>query len=386
MALVWLLAGLCLSVASLGYLAGAILSVARYNPHARAQGAGPLPPVTVLKPLCGDEPALYENLASFFSIDYPAYQIVLGVRDANDPALAVVERLKRDFPARAVAVVVNSQVHGTNLKISNLINMMPSARHDVLVIADSDIRVEPGYLRQVVAGLADPAVGVVTCAYLARPLRPSLACQLAALQINEWFMPSVLVARGLGRANFCMGSTMAVRRDSLAAIGGLEALKDLLADDYMLGRLMVERGYQVEMAPGLVETTVPEERLQPVIRHELRWARTIRTVEPASYAGSALMYTSAMTLIAAGLFLLGGLSLGFSLLPLAAAVAGRLALHGLVRRKLRTAAAGWWLVPIRDILSFGVWAASFAGRSVIWRGQHLEVDAQGVLTEAVSEV
>jgi ceramide glucosyltransferase len=183
-----------------------------------------------------------------------------------------------------------------------------------------------------------------------------------------------------------MGSTMAVRRDSLAAIGGLEALKDLLADDYMLGHLMVEQGYRVEMAPGLVETTVPEERLQPVIRHELRWARTIRTVEPASYAGSVLMYTAPITLIAEGFLALAGLPPGLALLPLAGAVAGRIGLHGLVRRKFRTAAGGWWLVPIRDILSFGVWAASFAGRSVIWRGQHLEVDAQGVLTEAVSEV
>jgi ceramide glucosyltransferase len=390
MMLVWLLAGMALAAASLGYLSGAILCVARHKPSARRSHAA-LPPVTILKPLCGDEIGLYENLASFFRIDYPDYQVVFGVRDAKDPALSVVERLKRDYPARAVAVVVNSQVHGTNLKISNLINMMTEARHDHLVIADSDISVQPSYLNEVIPGLLDPETGVVTCAYLGRPLQDSAACRLAALQINEWFLPSVLVARGLGRKNFCMGSTMAVRRDSLAAIGGLAALKDLLADDYMLGRLMVERGYRVELAPCLVETTVPEENLRPVIRHELRWARTVRTVEPASYAGSVLMPNTAITAIA-GLFLaLGGMP-ALAPIPLLGALGGRLLLHEVVQRRFGTAPAGWWLVPIRDILSFAIWAASFAGRSVIWRGQHLEVDAQGVLseagvlTEAVSEV
>jgi ceramide glucosyltransferase len=269
--------------------------------------------------------------------------------------------------------------------------MMAAARHDILVIADSDIRVRPGYLAQVVPGLANPKIGVVTCAYLARPLRDTAACRLAALQINAWFLPSVLVARRMGRVNFCMGSTMAVRRDSLAAIGGFEALKDLLADDYMLGHLMVAQGYGVEMAPILVETTVPEPDLRPVLRHELRWARTIRTVEPASYAGSVLMYTCPIALLAGILLALGGLPVAFALLPLAGALWARIHLHSLVQRVFRMGEAGigeagWWLVPIRDILSFGVWVASFAGRSVVWRGQHLEVDDQGVLTEAVSEV
>jgi ceramide glucosyltransferase len=385
MTLVWLLAGLGLAAASLGYLLGALYGVVR-RPRAGRPAAASQPPVTLLKPLCGDEIGLYENLRSFFRIDYPDYQLVFGVREAKDPALAVVERLKREFPGCDAAIVVNPRIHGTNLKVSNLINMMEEARHDVLLIADSDIRVAPDYLAHVVAGLAQPGTGVVTCAYLARPLRETAACRLAALQINDWFFPSVLVARALGRKNFCMGSTMALRREALASIGGLMALKDLLADDYMLGHLMVGRGFRVALAPCLVETTVPEAALGPVLRRELRWARTIRTVEPASYAGSVLMYTSPIALLAAGLLLLGGVPWAPAFLPVLAASLGRMALHGLVRRKFEAGAPGWWLTPIRDILSFGVWAASFAGRSVVWRGQHLEVDAQGVLTEAVNEV
>lgn len=379
-----LLIGWGLAISALGYAAGAYYCVRPMKDSKPAPSFAP--PVTLLKPLCGAEAGLYETLRSCFELDYPHYQIVFGVRDAGDPALNIVARLKAEFPAVPVAIAVDPQIHGTNLKISNLMNMERLAHHDVLVIADSDIAAAPDYLRQVIPLLADEAIGVVTCAYLARPLKPKLASTLAAMQINEWFLPSVLVARAMGRANFCMGSTMAVRRDSLAKIGGLAALKDLLADDYMLGHLMNQKGYNVAIAPCLVETTVPEDQLAPVIRHELRWARTIRTVEPASYFGSVLTYTLPICLLASVFLAIGGSSVPMIAAAPFSAIVVRLALHARVRRVFASARALWWLVPIRDILSFGVWVASFAGRSVEWRGQQLHVDAQGVLSKSVSEV
>jgi ceramide glucosyltransferase len=380
----WVIAGLALAGASLGYVWTAFTAVRGWSARgaAASDARGPeAPPVSILKPLYGAEPALYENLRSFFTLDDPAYELIFGVRDPQDPALSVVERLKAEHPARSVRVVADPRIHGSNLKISNLINMFAAASHDLIVIADSDINVSRDYLARVAAPLADPGVGAVTCAYIGRPVGRSLAGRLAALQINEWFLPSVLVARRMGRVNFCMGSTMAVRREALASIGGLEGLKDLLADDYMLGRLLTEAGLRVEIAPLLVETSVPEERFTPVIHHELRWARTIRTVEPLSFFGSGLMHTLSMTLLSEGLLAMGGAGTGLMTGVLLVGFGARLGLHATIRRAFPVPHAEWWLVPLRDILSFGVWAASFAGRSVVWRGHALEVDAEGVLTE-----
>jgi ceramide glucosyltransferase len=381
------IAGLTLAGAAIGYAGTAFVAVHNWSAKARQgrvaarRGAG-AQFVSILKPLYGAEPALYEDLASFFTLDDPAYELIFGVRDSHDPALAVVARLRAEHPERAVQVVTDPRIHGSNLKISNLINMMAVAQHDLIVIADSDMRVPADYLAPVVGPLADKGVGAVTCAYLGRQEGDTLAGRLAALQINDWFLPSVLVARRVGKANFCMGSTMAFRRDALAAIGGLGRLKDLLADDYMLGRLMTEAGYRVELASCIVETSVPEETLKPVLSHELRWGRTIRTVEPSSFFGAGLTHTISMALIADGFLALGQANPAIMATVLGAALAARLLLHATIRRAFPRLKTEWWLVPIRDILSFGVWAGSFTGRSVEWRGHALEVDAEGVLTEA----
>ncbi len=287
-----------LGAAAIGYAAFAALCVRRYARQDRGAPAF-APPVTVLKPLYGAEPELYECLRGFFTQDYPDYQIVFGVSDPGDPARAVAERLMAEFPGRDATMVVSSRVNGRNPKISNLINMLGAARHDMLAISDADIAVGTDYLARVVAPLAERQVGAVTCPYTARAAHPRLAARLACMHINDWFLPSVLVARALGQVQFCMGSTMAVRRDSLAAIGGLAALRDELADDYMLGRRLVAHGYRVVLADRLVETVVSETTLSAVARHELRWARTIRGVEPAKYAASMLENTVSVAALAA---------------------------------------------------------------------------------------
>lgn len=377
-------AGFGLAVAALVYIIGATIIVlfARYN--APDASAGTLP-VTVFKPLCGAEPGLYESLRGFFQLDYPSYQLIFGVRHAGDPALDVVTRLQAEFPAVDVCVVDDPRVHGRNLKVSNLLNMAAKARHDTWVISDSDIRVAPDYVQRMTAALADPNVGAVTALYASSPLSDTIAGALAALHVDDWFLPSVLVARALGKTDFCLGSTMAVRRDTLRAIGGFEALKDYLADDYMLGLLLGRAGYRVALAPDIVRTTVTETTFAELFAHELRWARTIKSVEPLSFVFSCLMNTISVAFIAAVLLVAAGQGWSVALLTVTLAVMFRLGLHAAVGGRLERTDRKMWLVPLRDLISFAIWARSFIGRSVAWRGQKLTVDGRGVLADVVGE-
>src|SRR5215475_12430925 len=242
-----------------------------------------LPPATILKPLCGAEPALYEHLRSFCEQHYPSWQVVFGVRDPRDPALEVVRRLRGEFPLLDLQVAVNSAQHGISSKVSNLVNMMPLARHDYLVLADSDIRVGPDYLERVITPLLDERVGIVTCLYRGSP-RPGPWSLLGSLFINEWFMPSVRVAALLGSRAFAFGATIALRRATLARIGGFTSIADQLPDDYRLGELTRRVGLRTVLADIEVETCVEETGPGNLVRHELRWLRTIRTVQPLGYA------------------------------------------------------------------------------------------------------
>jgi ceramide glucosyltransferase len=335
------------------------------------------PAVSVLKPLCGLEPDLYENLRSYFRLDYSRLQIVFGVQDPLDRALQVVERLEAEFPHIEVAIVVNRCRHGSNPKLSNVINMLAAARHDILVLSDSDIRVPPDYLARVVAPLADPGVGAVTCAYTAHPATSSVAAQMASLQINDWFLPSVLVAGALVKMDFCMGSTIALRRDALAAIGGFGVLRDMLADDYEIGHRMVERGYRVMLSDCVVETVACEIDLKQLFLHELRWARTIRTVRPFGFVGVCVTHTVAMSLLAA--LALSGAGIIVPVAMVAVGILARLILHFHVAARFAGPRGTSWLVPLRDALSLGVWAASFVGGRVNWRGQCFSVRHDGSL-------
>ena len=337
---------------------------------------GLLPAVTVFKPLHGGEPLLEQALATFCAQDYPVFQLLFGVSHPHDPAVAVVTRLRQRFPAAAIDLVVCDAQHGCNRKVSNLINMAGTARHDVFVMADSDLHVAPDYLRCVVAALAQPGAGLVTTLSIGLPATERLTERLAASQITYGFLPGVLLARALGRQD-CLGVTMAIRRDTLARVGGLAALADHLADDAVLGRLVRAQGLSVTLAATLPATTVADATLAAAFEHELRWARTIRAQAPVGYAASVLQYP---VVFAVCTVLLAGFA-QWALLLLLAAWAARAQSAVLLDRALRQFVRGCahgralraplLLLPGRELMSATVIAASYRTRRVVWRGHTL---------------
>jgi ceramide glucosyltransferase len=363
------------SLAALGYTAFALTRIRAFAER-RDRAHPRRPPATILKPLRGADPGLYENLRSFCEQDYPVFQVVFGVRDAADPAVPVVERLVRDLPARDLTLIVDDRVIGANLKVSNLANMYGAAKYDLLVVADSDMRVGPTYLDTVLGPLADPTVGVVTCLYSGRSVG-GVWSALGAMFVNEWFLPSALVARALRPGRYCFGATMAVRRDAFESVGGFTALAPYLADDYMLGALVNARGLRVWLSSYVVEDVILEPDLGTLVAHELRWARTMRTAEPAGYASSFLMYS----LVLSFLYLLLSSSGALGAVVVGGALALRIGVHYAVRRLLRLAEpARPWLTPLREVLCFAIWAASFLGRTVEWGGREFSVSPDGRLS------
>ncbi len=365
---------LVLSCVGMGQALAGWRATARFA--ARADAAAPaLPPITVLKPLYGDEPLLEAALASICHQDYPAWQVVFGVADPADPALAVVDRLRARFPGADLAVVVNPAFHGPNRKVGNLINMLPAARHDILAIADSDVHAQPDYLRGLAAALCRPGVGLATTLYAGLPAFRTLPGRLGATQITHGFLPGALLARGIGRQD-CLGATMCLRRQTLAAIGGLEALVTHLADDNVLGMLVRRQGLEVALADTVVATTVTESSLRALFRHELRWARTIRALVPAGFAASVLQYPLfwALALILAG----GGAvwTVGVFLLAWVVRALAATGIDRALATKLKALAfpCPIWLLPLREVLSVAVMLASYAGKQVDWRGHSLHAD------------
>ncbi len=363
---------LALAIVSSVYWGYALRCVIRFR-RRRAPIAASLPPVTVLKPLCGTHPALYESLRSFCEQDYPEFQVLFGVRDPADPAVDVVQRLMDEHRALNLKLVVNERDVSVNPKVSNLVGLYANAEHDVIVIADSDIRVGPDYLRTVVAPLAEPGVGLVTCLYRAGGTGRGWGA-LARLFVHDWFFPCALVSAG-ARLRHAFGATLVLRRGSLDAIGGFEAVGPYLADDYMLGERIARRGERVEVSPYIVETRVVERSFAALFFHELRWSRTMRAVRPVGYFLAAVTYGfvwSALALVAtAG---------SWPAMAVAAAQVGvRLAVHREAHRALGTPAARFWLLPVRDGLSIVLWAAAFTGRTVRWGPHRFVVDLLGRL-------
>ena len=365
---------LVIAVAGCLYLIGAAVAVAL--PRSRpAQSAAPLPAVTILKPLHGAEPGLYENLASFCAQDYPAsVQMICGVQDPQDPAIAAVERLKASFPDRDLQLVVDPAPHGANHKIANLINMMRHARYDCIILADSDIGVGPHYLRQVTAALEGADAGGVTCLYHG-VAAAGFWSRLSALAIDAHFLPNVLVGLRTGLAKPCFGSTIALTRQRLAEIGGFEAFADRLADDYAIGDALRARGLRVEAPDMLVAHSCCESSLAELWRHELRWARTIRSVDPWGYQGSLITHPLAWALVALAS---GAPALGA--IAAALAIACRMVLLFVVTRNFGLAAPPYWLAPPRDLLSFAVFVWSFFGRDLTWRGRRYHIGTDGALS------
>jgi ceramide glucosyltransferase len=368
-----LVAGALVAAGAVGclYLAASAWAVRRLTALPPPRQAA-LAPVSILKPLCGEDPGLAANLSSFCRQDYPDYQIVFGVRDANDPAVAVVRGLMAELPGADLTLVVDRRQRGRNLKVANLHNMLPAARHGILVMADSDMRVGPDYLAQVTAPLAESGVGVVTCLYRGVPAG-GIWSRLASLHVNHGFLPQAALAAAMGASAGCFGASIAFRRDTLERIGGLAAIEDALADDYALGAAVRRAGGRIVLSSYLVDNVIAERGLAALVRHEVRWARTIRLVAPLGFAGSIVTHP---VMIAALATALGALPLAApSLLVLAFFC--RCVSVRLVDRALGFPPTPLWLIPLRDVLSFGVFVASFFARRVEWRNRTFRVGPGG---------
>jgi ceramide glucosyltransferase len=334
---------------------------------------GPLPPVTILKPLCGDEPLLDQALESCFSQDYPEFQIVFGVHHANDPALAAVERLRQRFPTRDIQVVADPTMHGSNRKLSNLINMLPAAKHDILVISDSDLHVRPDYLERLVTALERPGTGLVTTLYFGRsPVPGRWTTALGASEINHTFLPGVLLSRAMGRED-CLGSTAMFRRETLERIGGFHPLAHVLAEDNVMGQRVRALGMSIGLADVVPIAIVPESTPRAVWQHEIRWTRTIRQLEPALLCASTLQHPLFWATLAVILAGAAPWSIAFFLACWAARAACAHGVDQALRDRLALPplATPFWLFPLRAWLSVVEVAASFLINEVVWRGHKM---------------
>ncbi|CAE6772645.1 bacteriohopanetetrol glucosamine biosynthesis glycosyltransferase HpnI [Paraburkholderia nemoris] len=400
----WILLSGCVSASLYAMLAAVAMPFFAVRRGASARGASapaaarashPLTPftnvgVSVLKPLCGAEPRLYENLRTFCDQRHGHFQLVLGVSSPDDPAIAVVRRLQAAYPMHDIELAIDTRVHGSNLKVSNLINMAERARHDVIVIADSDIAVEADYLDTVAAPLADPRVGVVTCLYVAQGVG-GFWPRVGALFINEWFAPSVRVAHAAGSRRFGFGATLALRRATLERIGGFDALKNCLADDYWLAEHVRALGLSTVLSRVMVATDVIEPTFSALWQRETRWLRTIRSVNTPGFA--FLFITFPTPWLLAGAWLTGSLASGasdgvhlwaalVSGASTAAGFAARMLLHLRSARHERTFWRDLPLVPLRDTLLALQWLASAFGSHVVWRGARVPVEASASTTRA----
>ena len=378
MTCLWLI---CTSLAIIGsaYASFAAILLGRFfakSPITEEPIHAPL--VTILKPLCGAEPELEANLASFCHQIYPGQvQIVLGIQDSADPAAAIARRLISAHSHVAIDVEINAQSHGANRKISNVLNSVTHSRGEIIVLSDSDIRVRPDYLRQITDALHAPGVGLVTCLYRGLPIT-GVWSRLAAAEIDHRFLPSVLVGLRLGLAKPCFGSTMALRAETLRRIGGFAAFADQLADDYAIGAAVRRLGLEVAIPPMVVDHVCSEHSFVELARRELRWARTIRLVDPLGYRGSVVTHPLPFALVAAALQ-------GFA--PASLAILGLVLACGLLvplqfTRSLGGGRVPIWLTPVRDLLSFAIFLASFLPWRIMWRGRRYKVSSDGTLTPA----
>lgn len=339
------------------------------------------PPVTIVKPLYGDEWALLRNLSSFCQQNYPGpVQFLFGVNNANDPALKSVDDLRGLHPDAHITVVADSRLHGANRKVSNIINMLPQAQHDVLVFADSDVGVGPNYLRNVVGELQKPGVGLVTCLYHGQP-DPGLWPRLSAMATNYQFLPGVATGLALGLAHPCFGQTIAMRRETLEKIGGFTQFVNHLAEDYAIGETVRMAGGQVAIPPFTVSHACVETSFTKLVVHELRWSRTIRTVDPAGHLGSVLAHPLAFASLAV---LLTGFA-PWSLRLAGVALIVRLALKLWSDHVLRQPQRDLWLLPFCDLVSFAIFVGSFFSPRVTWRGYSFNVSHNGRLSPIKDE-
>lgn len=343
--------------------------------------SGFTPAVTIFKPICGIEQDMDENLRSFCEQDYPEYQVIFGLHGNDDDAIPVIQKIIEDYPQLDLEMVIDARLHGSNHKVSNLINMFPSAKHEILIVSDSDMRVRKNYLHDVVAPFANTANGAVTCLYSGRT-DDGVASKLNAMFINEWFLPSVLISDALKDISYCLGATMAVRREILTDFGGFEALANYLADDYMLGQMVSERGYKVYLSYTIVENLSYEPNYKSLFLHELRWARTLRAAEPLGYMGTFLTDTLMISSLTAFFALLFTQHTFLPASILGITITARILLHLQVKSALELDVRGSLvLIPVRDMMSFVIRVVSYMGNSIEWRNHTFSIDDDGLMHE-----
>ena len=348
----------------------------------REEGNDFAPPVSILKPVRGIEPSFYASLASYFRQDYPAVEIVFGLSDpaGRDPARWTIAQLQRDFPRVAVKVVAVPDAAGVNPKMSKLQRMIEQAAHEILVVTDADVAVEPGFLRRVVRPLADERVGMVTCLYRGVPAKQFRSI-LEALGMSGDFAGQVLLARLVRGVRFALGAAMVTRKKQVAEIGGIAPWADFLADDYILGRKIAEAGYRIHLSPAVVETVLPHRPVLEMLRQQLRWARTIRACSPRGYPGLLLAFGVPLALLAWVMHPDSAPALAILVVVLFTRLLAAWVSGVLVCRD-RVVAKYFWLLPLRDLLAFGVWVASFFGNEVVWRNARFRLEAGGKIKPA----
>jgi ceramide glucosyltransferase len=363
------------AIASLGYTAAAIAASAHFGRRERER-ATVQPPVTLLVPLRGAEPLLEENLRAFAEQDYPELQLVLGVARDDDPALPIARRVAAALPERRIDIDIGEVSSARNPKLANVLSMMRLVRNGTLILADSDTRVDADYVRAVTAPLQSPEIGAVTCLFAGVP-DATFASQLGAMFMNEQFIPSALVDRLFGPLRHCFGPTNAFRAAVLQSIGGFDALAPHLADDFMLGHFIAQRGLRVVISKYVIRTMVSDSTLPILWEHELRWHRTIRGLQQLGYAGMFLTFPMPLALLA---FALAKRRARAGAL-LATAVLARIALQRVAAQALGVPPAPLWMIPARDCFGLAVWARGLTGHNVRWRGAPLQMAEGDLLGE-----
>jgi len=371
-------------LASSGYLVVLLLAVARYTAEGRRARSSArsanlvLPATTMMKPLCGLEPGLEENLEGFFLQDYPQFEILFGTRDASDPALEVVHRLCARYPQVPVKIVYSGQPSHPNAKVCTLREMFAQASHEYVVISDSDVGVGPDYLREVVPPLLDPGVGLVMCLYRGAPTG-GLWAALEALGMSVEMTGGVLAAALLSQVDFALGPTMATRRQLVAELGGIGVLADYCADDYVLGNMVARSGHKVVISHHVIDHYVVHRSFRASLQHQTRWMLSTRFSIPAGHASSLLTFAMPFGLLGALAGALGGHPV----------VSGALLGWTVLNRMLMSIAVGWgavrdwralafcWLYPLRDLMGLGFWLASYTGDTVVWRGESYRLSPGG---------
>ncbi|HJY85479.1 MAG TPA: bacteriohopanetetrol glucosamine biosynthesis glycosyltransferase HpnI [Candidatus Acidoferrales bacterium] len=369
----WLI--LVVALIPFGYYLLAIYSARRFFLQAR-KGARPpdrfAPPASILKPVRGLDRGAHENFASFCRVHYPEYEILFAVSDADDPAIPVIQKLMRDFPERSIRLLVGVENLGSSGKVCKLCRLVREARYDLLVISDSDVRVEPGYLRSIATLFRDTRVGAATTLFRGMETR-GLIAELDCVGSSAEFCAGAIVARQLEGVKFTLGATMATTRERLAEIGGFEALVDHHSDDYELGKRIAARGYRVELVSEPVWMGFPPQAFREYVQHQLRWAIGLRHVRPKGHLGllfaQGLPWSIAASAVAPSTAIAAAYLGGYVVLRfLMAWMVGVWGLQDpVLRRRL-------WLLPLRDALAFPIWLASFAFNRIRWRGLEFTVE------------